>query len=142
MAYALGLHDTDTARMMTYTTTVPLRWSDLDAVGHVNNAVYLTLCEQCRIEAFESLGAADWSESGPVIVAVSIQYLRPITVAGDAEVSVTFGAPGRTSIPTTHDVRFEGETCATAEITIVWVDHATGRPTPVPELVRERLAEG
>ena len=127
---------------MTYTTTVPLRWSDLDAVGHVNNAVYLTLCEQCRIEAFQSLEAADWSESGPVIVAASIQYHRPITVAGPVEVSVTFGTPGRTSLPTTHEIRYDGEVCATAEVTLVWVDHGAGRPTPVPEFLRERLAAG
>ena len=139
MARASGLHDTAPRTPMTYTATVPLRWSDLDAVGHVNNAVYLTLCEQCRIEAFESLEAADWSESGPVLVAASVQYLRPITAAGDAEVSVTFGPPGRSSIPTTHEVRFGGEVCATAEITLVWVDHAEGRPTPVPDALRERL---
>ena len=129
---------------MTHTSTVPVRWSDLDAVGHLNNAVYLTLCEQCRIEAFQTLDAVDWQESGPVVVAASLRYLRPITEHGPAEVSVTFGTPGRTSLPTTHEIRLPGdaEPRATAEVTLVWVDHATGRPTPVPDALRARLADG
>lgn len=129
---------------MTFTTTVPLRWSDLDAVGHVNNATYLTLVEQCRIEAFEALDVIDWSETGPVVVAASLHYRRPITEVRPVTVTVTFGTPGRTSIPSTHTVSLDGdeEPRVTAEVTIVWVDHATGRPTPVPDALRQRLAAG
>ena len=36
--------------------SIPLRWSDLDAFNHVNNARYLTFLEQARIEWFESIG--------------------------------------------------------------------------------------
>ena len=128
---------------MTHTALVPLRWSDLDAVGHVNNAVYLTLCEQARIEALDALDATDWGETGPVVVAASVRYLRPITTPGVARVTVTFGEPGRTSLPTTQTVALDGDDApaAEAEITLVWVDHATGRPTPVPDALRARLRE-
>ena len=133
---------------MTHTALVPLRWSDLDAVGHLNNAVYLTLCEQARIEALGALDATDWDRAGPVVVAASLRYLRPITEPGVARVTVTFGEPGRTSLPTTHTVALDGGDtddggpAATAEVTLVWVDHATGRPTPVPDALRARLAAG
>ena len=126
---------------MTHTALVPLRWSDLDAVGHLNNAVYLTLCEQARIEALDALDATDWERVGPVVVAASLRYLRPITEVGTAKVTVTFGTPGRTSLPTSYTVSLDGqpEVCAEAEATLVWVDHATGRPTPVPDSLRQRL---
>ena len=129
---------------MTHTSLVPLRWSDLDAVGHLNNAVYLTLCEQARIEALDSLDATDWEQTGPVVVAASIRYLRPITTPGVTRVSVTFGEPGRTSVPTTQTVTLDGDDApaAEAEITLVWVDHSTGRPTPVPDSLRARLRDG
>ena len=125
---------------MTLTSTIPLRWSDLDAVGHLNNAVYLTLCEQARVEALEKLGAADWSESGPVVAEATVRYLRPITDAGPAEATVD--EPGRTSIATHHTVRSGGERCAEADVRLVWIDSATGRPTPVPDALRARLADG
>ena len=127
---------------MTHTSLVPLRWSDLDAVGHLNNAVYLTLCEQARIEALDALDATDWEERGPVVVAASLRYLRPITDPGTARVTVTFGEPGRTSLPTSQTIALDGddEPAATAEVTLVWVDHSTGRPTPVPDALRARLA--
>lgn len=126
---------------MTHTTTVPLRWSDLDAVGHVNNATYLTLCEQCRVEALAALDAADWTESGPVVAEATVRYLRPITDAVPVEVSVTFGQPGLTSIATTQEIRLPGDEAprATAEVRLVWVDASTGRPTPIPDRIRQQL---
>ena len=131
------------ARPVTHTARVPVRWGDLDSLGHLNNAVYLTLCEQARIEALGALDATDWDDAGPVVVAASLRYLRPITTPGVARVTVAFGEPGRTSLPTTHTVALDGadELAAEAEVTLVWVDHATGRPTPVPDALRARLRE-
>ena len=126
---------------MTFTSIIPLRWSDLDAVGHVNNAVYLTLCEQARVEALGQLDAIDWSEVGPVVAEATVRYRRPITEAGDVRVTVTFGEPGRTSMATSHTVRVDGhdEICAEADVRLVWVDR-TGQPTPIPDALRARLA--
>lgn len=126
---------------MTFTSIIPLRWSDLDAAGHVNNAVYLTLCEQARVEALGQLDAGDWSESGPVVAEATVRYRRPITEAGDVRVTVTFGDIGRTSIATSHTVQVDGRDaiCADADVRLVWVSSA-GQPTPVPDALRERLA--
>ena len=47
---------------------VALRWSDLDAFNHVNNARYLTFIEQARIEWFDTI-AEPWvtAETAPVV---------------------------------------------------------------------------
>lgn len=126
---------------MTHTSRLTPRWSDLDAYGHLNNAVYLTLCEQARIDALDHLGETDWSEGGPVVVAASVQYRRPITDTAPLRVEVTFGTPGRTSLPTAYRVTSDDGTTlyAEAEATMVWVEKATGRPTPLPEALRVRL---
>lgn len=126
---------------MTHVSRLPLRWSDFDALGHVNNAAYLSLCEQARIEALEALGAADWSEAGPVVAAASLRFVRPITEIQTVGVEVTLGPPGRTSLPTAYRVTSaDGQTTyAEAEAPLVWVDRATGRPTPLPEALRARL---
>lgn len=128
---------------MTFASVIPLRWSDLDAVGHLNNAVYLTLCEQARIEALTALGAADWSESGPVVAEATVRYRRPVLDAVPVRVTTVFRAPGRTSIQTSHTIQVDGhdEVSAEADVRLVWVD-GKGRPTPVPDAVRARLADG
>ena len=88
-----------------HTSRLTPRWSDLDAAGHVNNATYLTLMEQARVELLAEIGAADWSEAGPVVAEATIRYLRPITRAAPVEVTVEVAEPGRTSVQTTQAVR-------------------------------------
>ena len=126
---------------VTHTSRLTIRWSDLDAYGHLNNAVYLTLCEQARIDALERLDAVDWSEGGPVVVAAALQYKRPVTEVVPLRVEVTLGTPGRSSFPTTYRVTSDDGTTlhAEAEITMVWIDAASGRPTPIPETLRAQL---
>lgn len=125
---------------MTHTSRVPLRWSDLDALGHINNAVYLTLCEQGRTEAFEALLPAGWAgEESPVLAAASLTFRRPITHTGVAVVETTFTAPGRTSVRTRTRVSLEGDgggVCAEVECVLVWIDVAAGRPVPIPPEIR------
>ncbi len=59
----------------------PLRWSDMDAYGHVNNARFLTLYEEARVALFfagaRELGLTSF-EDGIVIARHEIDYLRPI----------------------------------------------------------------
>jgi acyl-CoA thioester hydrolase len=60
---------------------VAVRWSDMDAYGHVNNARFLTLFEEARVEMFfvgaraHGLGSF---EEGIVISRHEIDYLRPV----------------------------------------------------------------
>jgi acyl-CoA thioester hydrolase len=60
---------------------VSLRWSDLDAYGHVNNARFLTLYEEARVAMFfvgaraHGLGSF---EEGIVIARHEVDYLKPV----------------------------------------------------------------
>ena len=130
---------------MTHTTRVPLRWSDLDALSHVNNAVYLTLCEQGRTEALEALLPAGWiGETAPVLVAASLTFRRPILAVATVLVATTFEAPGRTSVRTRFTVTVEGDDAVRCEgeATLVWIDVAVGTPVPVPDALRAAIAAG
>jgi acyl-CoA thioester hydrolase len=66
---------------MRYVYHSPLRWSDMDAYGHVNNARFLTLYEEARVALFfagaRELGITSF-EDGVVIARHEIDYLRPI----------------------------------------------------------------
>ncbi|MFG3258072.1 acyl-CoA thioesterase [Streptomyces sp. NPDC048172] len=67
---------------MRYRFQCPLRWSDMDAFGHVNNAVYLRYLEEARID-FTSRLARETAPSaftgGSVVARHEIDYLRPLT---------------------------------------------------------------
>ena len=125
---------------MPHTSRQTVRWSDLDALGHLNNAVYLTLCEEARIEILTALDPAWWNEAhSPVVAAASLQFRRPITTPGTVRVTVGFDAPGRTSLRMTYAIAREAEpdvVCCEADSTLVWIDLATGSPTPVPDRLR------
>ena len=66
---------------MRYLFDCPLRWSDMDAYGHVNNARFLTLYEEARVGLF-FLGAREMGltsfEDGIVIFRHEVDYLRPV----------------------------------------------------------------
>ena len=133
-----------------HTCRIPVRWSDMDELGHVNNAVYQTYYEQARIEWMQALAEGDhaWPgapDAGPVLVAVEAQFKKPVVYPATVLVRVTAGEIGRTSLPLDCELTVEGDegtVYATARTVLVWIDRATGRAVPLPDAIRQRLADG
>lgn len=130
-------------RPLLHTTRIPVRWGDQDALGHVNNATYFTYFEQARIESFDLLLPDGWTEdSGPILASIRCDFKRPIVYPATVIVQVYGGEPGRTSFPQSYELSVEGAeeaVYAHAEAALVWVSRATGRPTPLPEALRDAL---
>ncbi len=65
----------------TYRVTVPLRWSDMDAYGHVNNVQFLRLLEDARVTGFEQWFGRDKAllEEGVLVTRHEIEYIAPLT---------------------------------------------------------------
>ncbi|PAP76114.1 acyl-CoA thioesterase [Rubrivirga marina] len=133
-----------------YTARLAVRWSDMDELGHVNNAVYQTYFEQARIELFERWAGDGeaWPgapETGPVLVAVEAQFKKPVVYPATVVVRLTAGEAGRTSLPLDCELTIEGDegtVYATARTVLVWIDRATGRAVRLPDAIRQRLASG
>ncbi len=68
--------------MARYRCDYPMRWSDMDAYGHVNNVQYLRFFEDARIEAFAAHRAGEGDKSlldtGILVVRHEIEYLKPL----------------------------------------------------------------
>ena len=125
---------------MTHTARIPVRWGDLDALGHLNNATYLTLCEQARIEMLDGLGVGDWDASGPVLAGITLQFRRPVHYPATAVVRTTLAEPGRSSLGFSYAISVEGDedtVYAEGEGTLVWVSRETGRSVELPAPLRE-----
>lgn len=132
-----------------------LRWSDLDAYGHVNNAAMLRLLEEARIQAF-------WADGDPVAVGATtavldgrpgadtlsliarqeIEYLAPIPyLRQPLDVQLWLSGLGGASLVVCYEVHSPVGAAAElvytkASTTIVLVDRATGRPRRIKDIER------
>ena len=105
-------------------------------LGHVNNTSYFRYFEQAKIEWVYGLqGPAAFSGAGPVVVNASCTFLTPLVYPGDIEVRMSLGEPGRTSLWSYYELTMNEHKYAEGAAKMVWVDLASGRSVPVPEVV-------
>lgn len=99
---------------------VEIRWSDLDAFGHVHNAAYLVYLEECRDEWLESALRATESSWDFVIARVAIDYRRELKLDDDAVVvSCRLERLGTSSVTTREEIRTGEKVAAEAEAVLV-----------------------
>jgi acyl-CoA thioester hydrolase len=119
--------------------SIEIRWRDLDAYGHVNNAVYLTYLEEVRDEWLERTLGSDESVWDYVIARVAIDFRRELTQGDDEVVArCTLARVGNSSLTTREELLVGGQVAAEAEAVLVARDRESGRARPLVE--RERLA--
>jgi acyl-CoA thioester hydrolase len=121
----------------------PVRWSDMDVYGHVNNARFLTLYEEARVSLMFGRARADGLasfEQGVVIARHEVDYLRPVDYADPVRIElwVEDVRPSRFTIA--YEM-FDGERVASrARSVCVPFDLAAGRPRRLSEPERKFLA--
>jgi acyl-CoA thioester hydrolase len=132
----------DAAPDKVFRMSIQLRWSDLDAFNHVNNARYLTFVEQARIEWLETIGEP-WvtDEYGPVLAQTLLNYKVPIEYPASIFVELFTAKLGNSSVTLGHRIVAEDGTlhCDGHAVT-VWIDRRTGKSRPLPDGVR-RVSE-
>ncbi|HUL85047.1 MAG TPA: thioesterase family protein [Actinomycetota bacterium] len=108
---------------------IRIRWRDMDAYGHVNNAVYLTYLEECRDRWVRSvLGEAEF-----VIVRIAIDYRRELSLADEEIVVRCRGiGVGTSSIRTAEQIVAKaGWVAAESESVVVAHDPVTRTSAPL-----------
>jgi acyl-CoA thioester hydrolase len=120
---------------------VEIRWHDVDAYRHVNNAVYLTYLEECRdewLEAAIGTGEETWDF---VLARVAVDFRRELRLEDDAVVvSCRLDGLGSSSVRTHEEVRtLGGALSAEAEAVLVARDPSTGRSRPLRPDEREAI---
>jgi len=127
-------------RVHVHTARFGLRFADMDALGHVNNAAYFTFMEQARLEWLTKHAPGAYEQGvGPVIANASCNFRIPLVYPRDVEVRMYLGAPGRSSIDSFYEIAADGVKHADGAAKIVWVDFATGKSTPLPEHIAAPL---
>jgi acyl-CoA thioester hydrolase len=132
--------DTGADGAVLFRMPLQLRWRDLDAFDHVNNANFLTFVEEARIRWFASLDRP-WitDQLAPLLAAVQMNYRRPIPYPAALAVELTCARIGNTSLTIGHRIVDEADDAIFADghVVMVWIDRASGRPVPLPGFLRE-----
>ena len=131
------------SRRLAHVERIPIRWGDMDAMGHVNNTVYFRFMEQARISWFDRLVPEDeaWQSTGIVIANASCNYKRAITYPGTVEVKLFVGTPGGASVPTYYELRVDEDPVPYADgaAVVVFIDMQSQKSKRIPEGIRARL---
>ena len=128
-----------------YESVIPIRWGDMDAMGHVNNTVYFRYMETSRIDWCRSIGCMpEQSKQGPVNVNAYCSFIQQLRYPGDVLVKHHVTHVGRTSFDTfitmerTDD---PGTIWAEGGARMVWIDFATNQSLSLPDWLREQIID-
>jgi acyl-CoA thioester hydrolase len=131
-----------------HTVEIDVRFADTDAMGHVNNAVYLTYCEMARIRYWtdvtgEPIAPGHEGAESLILAEARITYRAPVFHGERVTVETRATRLGRSSFILEHRLtaRHSDEAprlVATSESVMVRYDYATEKPTPLgPAFVAE-----
>ncbi len=133
--------DLPDAKKLTLEMVIPIRWGDMDAMGHVNNTVYFRYLEIARIEWLQRVaGPVDPQGEGPIIVNAFCNFIRQLAYPGDVLAKHYVASPGRTSIQTYVTLERTDEPgviSASGGATTVWMNYARQKSVPLPEAIRQ-----
>jgi acyl-CoA thioester hydrolase len=124
-------------------TPVQVRFRDIDAFGHVNNAVFFSYVELARIRyLLDVLEPPTSFDRLPLILArVELDFRSPIEFGEEVGVETRVDSIGRTSFHMTHRMTAGSDERLAADVQTVLVayDYGTARPMPVPDDWRRRI---
>jgi acyl-CoA thioester hydrolase len=118
-----------------------VRFRDLDAMGHVNNAVFLTYIESARVAYLQDLGAAATLQEMSIIVArIEIDFRAPVGFGDEVQIAVHASRFGAKSFDLEYVLRVGDTVVAEAKSVLVSYDYSKGEAVALPDEWREKLA--
>jgi len=126
-----------------FTSDIEIRFADIDAYGHVNNAIFFTYLETARIKLFQQYfgGFLDTSLTF-LVVRAECDYRLPITLNDQLQITIRIEQLRHSSFTFSyllHDGA--GKDYATAGTVMVCYDPVAGRPVAIPAEIREVFAQ-
>ncbi|WP_028467870.1 acyl-CoA thioesterase [Neptunomonas japonica] len=130
-------------RKLIYSCEIAVRWGDMDAYGHVNNAMYIRYLEEARVQLLAKMGAAmDGNGIDPVVINVGCTFMRPVVYPATLRIDCYVSEPGRSSFMTLYDIYSTSDTSqavGNGYAKVVWMDHHSGKSVPLPTEIRAQI---
>jgi len=131
------------AKKLVHVERMPLRWGDMDAMGHVNNTLYFRYLETARIGWFDKIGCGPNPRGeGPLIVNAFCNFHQQLEYPGEIVVSMYASEPGRSSFESWATITRTDDpqtVYASGGATTVWVDFPKQKSVPMPDWFRALL---
>ncbi len=131
---------------MKHKTPIQLRFKDIDALGHVNNANHLSFFELARINYFNDVISTeiDWENEGMILARVTVDYKQPVLLQDKIYVYTGLVKTGNTSFELEYKlVREEKDGSETimsvGTSVIVCYNYKEKKPVKIPDLWVERM---
>ena len=127
-----------------FRTILGVRWGDMDAFNHVNNAQYLRYLEEARVQWLAAIPGMSLNDRiAPVLVASHVNYRRPIEWPNEILVELFIEKIGGSSLTMAHRMQSladESVLYSDGNVVMVWIDTRTGNSVPLPEAVKAAAA--
>jgi acyl-CoA thioester hydrolase len=129
-----------------YWKTIEVRWGDMDAQGHVNNAVYFTYLESARVGLIRETGYKGkqaGEAEGPALVTTSCDFKRQVVYPATLDVGARVEKVGRRSFEMSYGIFVHGtdQLVASARSVNAWANYAAEHAVELPDWFRAALAE-
>jgi len=128
----------------THIYPIQTRFCDTDALGHINNAVYLSYFEACRVDWLNQMAGVMALEQGqalPVILArAELDFIQQVYLRDSVEVTANIIHIGNTSFQQCYQLRCaERGVLAKGRAVLVWFDMKTNRKLTIPDTARKYM---
>jgi acyl-CoA thioester hydrolase len=124
-------------------TKIDVRFRDLDAMGHVNNAVYFTYLEVARFYLISRIFCIESVQNLPVILGeATCRYLSPAYLGESLTIGLAISRIGGKSFDVVYQIDGQdGRLVASARTTMIMFDYVLSASTPIPDTIRTQLQE-
>lgn len=128
-----------------YKTIIPVRFADIDAFGHVNNAAYLTYFEIARSAYWQNAIQWDWKLMGIILGKAELNYLKPINLNDKIFAYVRTSRIGSSSFDLDYALTKVKNgieiLCTTGNTVCIAFDYQLNQTAPIPKVYRQRMQE-
>ena len=135
--------DVPEEKKLTFEMVIPIRWGDMDAMGHVNNTIYFRFFETVRLAWLHKVGGApDVNGEGVLIANAFCNFIKQLEYPGEVVARHYVAKPGRSSFDTfvtLERIDTPGVIHATGGATAVWVNFKQQKSRPMPNWLRALL---
>ena len=126
--------------------SLAVEWGDQDSFAHVNNTIYLKWCETARVVYLEQIEMWEMIKAegvGPILAALSCNYLHPVTFPDTVQVGARVSRIGNSSCRMEHAVVSLQQNALVADSSsvLVFLEYKDSRPLRVPDSLREAMAQ-
>jgi acyl-CoA thioester hydrolase len=138
MRYLIPTH-----KKLVYQSTFPMRWGDMDAMGHLNNAMYFRYFETVRIDWLHGIGARpDPKGEGFVIANAVCNFYKQLSFPCNIVAKLYVSDVARTTFETWITLALENEPdviYAAGGSTTIWIDSIAKKAASLPEWMLKTL---